>query len=258
MSMLRHLVPGFLQRPYHDLQKRLDRLEFAVKNLDTAIDTLVISPKYVAGPEIGFNAQRGRKQIFSDLVSSVPFQAIVETGTWLGNTTGFMAETARLPVHSCELNPRFHALAKMRLAGMEKTSLTLSDARKFLKHLIGGPLADQRVFFYLDAHWYDDLPLAEELELIAGRWKNFVVMIDDFKVPTDPDYGYDDYGPGKRLEIDLLEPCIRKHSLSAFFPALPAQEESGARRGCVVLSSPGELARELSKIPSLKLWAGRV
>ena len=254
VSILKHLVPASVQRPYRDLQKRLDRLELSVRSLEMAIDALVISPKYVPAEEIGFNGQRGRKRIFADLISAVSFDAIAETGTWLGNTTAFMAQTARRPVYSCELNPRFHALAKMRLAGTENVHLVLSDTRQFLKSLIGGPLAGQAVFFYLDAHWYEDLPLVEEVELIASHWKSFVVMIDDFEVPGDPGYGFDDYGAGNRLDIELLSGSVRNHSLSACFPAMPSSEESGTRRGCVVLSPPGELAGKLSKLPSLKQW----
>ena len=60
-------------------------------------------------------------------------------------------------------------------------------------------LADAALFFYLDAHWNEDLPLAEELDTIFCRSSNPVVMIEDFQVPDDPDYGYDDYGPRKSL-----------------------------------------------------------
>ena len=115
MSILKHLLPDSIQRPYRILQKRLDKLELSVRGLEAAVDALVVSPKYVPGDEIGFNGQSRRKQIFQDLTKAIPFDAIVETGTWLGNSTGYMSQTAGLPVYSCELNPRFHALAKMRL-----------------------------------------------------------------------------------------------------------------------------------------------
>jgi hypothetical protein len=55
------------------------------------------------------------------------------------------------------------------------------------------------VFFHLDAHWEGDLPLQEEIEIILGRFPNFLIMIDDFRVPGDSGYGFDDYGRGKML-----------------------------------------------------------
>ena len=92
------------------------------------------------------------------------------------------------------------------------------------------------LFFYLDAHWNADLPLAEELEIVFARCPAAVVMVDDFQVPDDPGYGYDDYGPGKTLTPDYIAPMVASHDLAAFYPATPATEESGERRGCVVLA----------------------
>jgi hypothetical protein len=257
MSILKHIVPRFVLRPYRDLQRRLDRAELSVRCLEMAVDALVVSPRYVPGDDIGFNGQLQRKRIFGDVTTAMPFDAIVETGTWLGNTTGYMSQTARRTIYSCELSPRFHALAKMRLAGLEQVQLELGDSRQFLQRLARSNVAHKSVLFYLDAHWYDDLPLGEEMEIIATGWREFVVMIDDFQVPDDLDYGYDDYGHGKKLSLDLLKPALAKHELAAFFPAAPGCQETGTKRGCVVLARKGEASKKLSGLASLRQWVDR-
>ena len=254
MNVLKKILPEFVQRPILNLQKRVEHLEVSVRVLEMAVDAFIVNPKYVPGDDIGFNGQRWRKQIFKDVTSAISFDSLVETGTWLGNTTGYMSQTAGRPVFTCELSPRFHALAKMRLAGMDQIHPSLGDSRKLLRELTRDSRVGENVFFYLDAHWYDDLPLAEEMDIVAGRWKQFVVMIDDFKVDDDPGYTYDDYGPGKALTLELLAPSIRKHNLSVFFPKARAAEETGNRRGCVVLGSQGEMTRKLLQVPSLRQW----
>lgn len=90
------------------------------------------------------------------------------------------------------------------------------------------------MFFYLDAHWGEDLPLRDELEIIFSKWKRPIVMVDDFQVPNS-DYGFDDYGPGKALNLSYIEPVVSDHKISVFFPAVNSSEETGARRGSVVL-----------------------
>src|SRR6185295_75953 len=115
-----------------------------------------------------------------------------------------------------------------------------------------GDLVEKCVFFYLDAHWYDDLPLAKEVDLIASHRKRFVVMIDDFKVSDDPGYDFDDYGNGKALALPLIKESIAAHQLGAFFPAAAARDETGAQRGCVVLASNGELSRKLLQLALLR------
>ncbi|MST93995.1 MAG: hypothetical protein EXS33_01755 [Pedosphaera sp.] len=252
MNIARHLIPGPVKQRYLDIKKRLDRLELTVRGLETALDAMLVNPKYVPGDDIGFNGQRHRKKIFGDIIANLPVEAIVETGTWIGNTTAYMAQTSEKPVCSCELNARFHAIAKLRLAGIERVQLELNDSRSFLQKLTTGGLVEKCVFFYLDAHWYDDLPLAKEVDLIAAHWKRFIVMIDDFKVSDDPGYEFDDYGNGKTLALPLINEAIAAHQLAAFFPAAAARDETGARRGCVVLASRGELAGKLSQLTSLR------
>ena len=179
----------------------------------------------------------------------------METGTWVGNTTGYMATIARKPIYSCELIPRFHALSKMRLRELQELHLEQSDSRRFLQRLSQSDLARKSVFFYLDAHWYEELPLAEEVGTVVNCWEQFVIMIDDFKVPTDPGYGYDNYGAGKALSLELLSPLLQKHKLVPYFPAAPSSQETGAHRGCVVLASIGAHSEKLSRLSSLKGWS---
>ena len=108
----------------------------------------------------------------------------------------------------------------------------------------------ESVFAYLDAHWEEDLPLAQELEIIASNWSHAVVMIDDFRVPGDEGYGYDDYGPGKALTADYL-PFGALTDWSILYPLAASEEETGARRGCCVLASPA--MSRVVQIPSLRL-----
>jgi hypothetical protein len=61
-----------------------------------------------------------------------------------------------------------------------------------------------------------------------------IVMIDDFQVPNS-EYLFDDYGPGKTLNLSYLDPTTSAYKLSVFFPAETSSGETGARRGSVVL-----------------------
>jgi hypothetical protein len=135
---------------------------------------------------------------------------------------------------------------------MNGITLVNADSRALLRLLAADEnLKSAFPFIYLDAHWYNDLPLDEEIELIAGTWDRFVVMIDDFKVPGDEGYGYDDYGPGKVLSLDYINPRIRQHRLAVFFPAIRSTAETGLRRGCVVLAADS-IADQVRQIHSLK------
>lgn len=198
-----------------------------------------------------FNGQEFRQQIFLGLLATVGCQVIVETGTYLGTTTAYLAASG-LPVYSVESNPRFFAYASWRLFRFgSRIRLREGDSRAFLRLLGRDPaFPGGRAFFYLDAHWHSDLPLRDELKTIFEQWPDSVVMVDDFQVPGTT-YGYDDYGTGQQLNLEYLEP-LRHLQLAAFFPAIGPEAETGERRGCVVLCrAGGEVERLVSAVSTL-------
>jgi hypothetical protein len=78
------------------------------------------------------------------------------------------------------------------------------------------------------------------------------VLIDDFRVDGDDGYFYDDYGSGKALALPLLARLAELAELEAFWPAAPSRSETGARRGWIVLATPGRVADALRTIIDLR------
>jgi hypothetical protein len=195
-----------------------------------------------------FNGQKWRQRIFFDLLYSSDIKAIVETGTFHGTTTALMAATT-LPVYTVELQKRNYCYAKMRfLLNRNNIHLFHGDSRSFLDDLSkNSAVPKEDVFFYLDAHWGKDLPLREELEIIFTKWRNPIVMVDDFEVP-DSEYGFDDYGQGKSLNLSYIEPVVLSHKLCVLFPAVTSVAETGAKRGCVILCQEDSYKRMTTEI----------
>ncbi|MFZ0845986.1 MAG: hypothetical protein WAM62_09360 [Pseudolabrys sp.] len=201
-----------------------------------------------------FNGQASRQALFRALVEQFKPAAIVETGTFMGTTTAFMARDG-LPVYSAEINPRAHGFAKARFRGVENVHLQLGDSRQLLGSVLDGPLRSvqaQTLFVYLDAHWNADLPLAEELAIVFSRCPAAIVMVDDFHVPSDAGYAYDDFGPDDALTESYIAPAVAEHSLDVFYPSTPSAEESGARRGCVILAKRDVHGADLASMPLLR------
>jgi predicted O-methyltransferase YrrM len=179
------------------------------------------------------NGQDRRRALVRSIARCVDVDVVIETGTYRGTSTEFFSAVFGVPVETVEANPRFYEYSRHRLAHEPSVSVSLGDSREFLRR-IAARQSDKTPFIYLDAHWEADLPLREELEIIRAGWTQGVVMIDDFAVPADPGYGFDDYGPGKSLTQDYL-PAMPGWSL--FYPTAPSAEETGKKRGCGVLLS---------------------
>lgn len=191
--------------------------------------------RWYLGP---MNRQPARQELVRAIARSVRPQAVIETGTHRGATTHFLWAVTGAPTWTVEVVPRFAAFAEWRLGEIQEITVRRGESRAVLRQLAADPaVPKENVFFYLDAHWGSDLPLREELMIISEAWRDPVIMIDDFEVPDDPGYRFDDYGDGNRLTVEYLRQA-ELGPVELLFPACPSSAESGLRRGCVVIASP--------------------
>jgi hypothetical protein len=255
--------------------KRILRHQLPRRAIDWMQQTIGIL-EYLKSPDRGaewgpFNGQTARQALFVEIFAHTRPDAIVETGTSLGATTEVLSQTG-LPVFTIELYPRHYGFARARFWRKQNVKLLYADSRDGLRRLFNESLrafSGRTVFFYLDAHGHvfgEDLPLAEEIDIVFTQCPAAVVMIDDFEVPTDAGYGYDDYGQGKALVASYIRPAMSAHQLWAFYPSTPSvadypstpmaaagyADPARLRRGCVVLVKEAHHATALESLPLLR------
>lgn len=225
-----------LEAKKQGLEVNADRLIEVAADFELLSDDLQLC---WGGP---LNGQTGRKAIFTQILEVCSFDAVLETGTYRGITTAWLAEHFSGPIASCELEKIYLRQAQSRLAKFTNVALHLMDSRDFLSQSLSNSSVESKFFIYLDAHWKDDLPLARELEIIDQSGVQAVIAIDDFRVPGDSGYGFDDYGSGKALTIELLA-SLKDKGYKLYFPRLASNLEDGSKRGVCILSKSmqGEL-----------------
>ena len=213
--------------------------------------------RYVRGSHKDFypfgtamNGQTARLEATREIFYKCQIKLIIETGTFRGTTTEWLAGLGA-PVISIELHSPSYEFAKRRLARFANVSLKRGNSVDVLRSVL--PQCDPAVptFIYLDAHWENYLPLREEIDLICAHLRNFIILIDDFQVPDDPGYTFDNYGPGKALTEEYLRGC-KSRQLEKFYPAVPSAEETGSRRGWVVLTTDKMIVDTLKNITLLR------
>jgi predicted O-methyltransferase YrrM len=252
---LSSLLPKRFRQSWVSTQRRIAALERQQADLSELFDLLLADASHSEACELGLHSQNGRRAVVTQMFQQCGLRQAIETGTYIGRTTNYLARTFGVPVHSCELVAKYHHTARRMLRNTPGVHLYLKDSRSFLRELAASrEMTEVPSFIYLDAHWYDDLPLADEIDIIAAAWKDYVVLVDDFAVPGDPGYAYDDYGPGKALVIEYLLPLLKKHRLRAYFPTTRAADETGGRAGYVVVA-PERHAVTLGTIPLLKEYS---
>jgi predicted O-methyltransferase YrrM len=236
------IISGVFRGPRKIVTDRMFPRFFAT--LDHSRGTRVVPP---------LNRQSGRAAIMEAIITDCGIEQIVETGTYRGATTAWFAKFG-LPVYTVEANRRFAHLVRLNFATNELVHPSEMDSAAFLDRLSNDEsLTRAATLFYLDAHWGKRLPLGEEIRTVARAFSAAIVVIDDFQVADDPGYGFDDYGPGKRLDLDYVK-ATGVSRLRAFFPTLRGAEENGARRGCVVLTTNDSFVDKLRRISLLRSY----
>jgi len=182
----------------------------------------------------------------------IQFKAVIETGTFRALTTRYLSELTTSRIATVEISQTYYDYSKRRLAGRANVHQFTGQSPDVLAKLAADPeWTVTPAFFYLDAHWHEYLPLVDELNVIVKAWPEFVAMVDDFKVDGDAGYVYDDYGPGKSLELSLLE-RPEFANLHVFWPAAPATAEKRIRQGSVTLATAGAMTETLKGIAELR------
>lgn len=185
-----------------------------------------------------FNGQAIRYSTISAIARSFRPTVGVETGTFLGSSTPYLAALVTGEMHTIEIDRITAKLAGDRFLKNHPSAqivLNVGDSvieiRKVLSKL---DPSKSRVLAYLDAHWYDAVPTTEELEALNSWGGSWIAIIDDFKVPNDSGYKYDVYGD---LEIsqEILPSTVE---LCLYVPNTPSERETGRRKGTGYVCRP--------------------
>jgi len=179
-----------------------------------------------------FNGNVLRAKVVQGIIEAVPCNNLYETGTYHGATAIGAQRYLRLPVWSCEVNPRNYLISRIVTFNMPNIFIFRDDSRNFLhrvcSHLQTVPEA--RPFFYLDAHENEldtnSLPLKEEIQIIFSL-NEFVVMIDDFRIPLMDSFEARMYA-GVVIEIKLIKDILTHSRIkTCYFPAYHSSQDTG-------------------------------
>jgi hypothetical protein len=151
-----------------------------------------------------------------ELLRAFPFTSFVETGTSRGYSTELVASRfPALPVFTSEVLEETFRIARGGLARYPNVTQLLGSSEVAVRELLEQNRVGALPLFYLDAHWEKYWPLRDELRLIGPACRKAVIVIDDFEVPGQPQFGFDIDGGG---EVIAGEPC----NLTYIAPALTA------------------------------------
>lgn len=116
---------------------------------------------------------------FKKLIENFKIKRIYETGTYLGWSTIKLSEF-NIPVYTIEINNNYIKESYNNLKDKKNVKILCGESSTILDSLC--TKNEENSLFFLDAHWNENLPLLNELDVIK-KTKNPVIIIHDFFVP---------------------------------------------------------------------------
>ncbi len=202
----------------------------------------------LSGPGWGaFHHDAIYQGLIIDLIGALNPSSFVETGTFRGYSTELIAvKYPQLPIFTCEVVKASYQLASAALERYPNVKSYLGSSDEW----IGGLLDQKQVggfpIFFLDAHWQHYWPLRAELERIGKSGIKSVIVIDDFEVPAQEQFGFDIDGGGElvaglKCNLAYIAPSLAPSArYQAIFPKYSHQDafggaKEGMLRGHIVL-----------------------
>ena len=156
--------------------------------------------------------------LVNDIMQKVKPQRFVETGTHMGWTLMYMAKHySRLPIYSAEIDERYYINSRHNCDPYPHITLYHMSSLDFLQ-LIYVTLSVGLSFFWLDAHWWNPVPLREECKIISTLDK-YIILIDDFAC-DNPRFGGDVFD-GQENNIHYVKDILGNRYYRPNYEALP-------------------------------------
>jgi len=180
-----------------------------------------------------FNGDSFLQDEFLNLRDKYKIKEVVETGTYHGVTTEWLAQNFEKVV-TIESNPEYLKIARATLKEFSHVQTVEGDSSKDLGKVLAS-LSKRACLIFLDAHWYKN-PVLKELEQIAWAEIKPIIAIHDFKSPNDLTLGYDTY-PDQKIVYEWS--WIKNHIDNIYgqdnYYHYFNHQATGARRGCVFI-----------------------
>ena len=162
--------------------------------------------------------------IVTDILKGCDY--FIETGSWEGDTTGFVADNfPAIQCVTCEADVGRYNITKKateRFSNVTAYNITSPDIFKVLPKI--DPKMNEKVCaFWLDAHgWGFRWPLLDEINIITQNFSKCYILIDDFKNPYVPEMQYHQYD-GQFCTLEYIKPYI--HNIESFEVYYPTYRE---------------------------------
>lgn len=171
------------------------------------------APVLMPFQDLPFNGDSFVCKEFLKLKEKYQLNVAVETGSCLYSTSKWLGENFQ-NVHTIELSEEYSKHGIHKVSGMLNVHTYLGDSVQKLQLLTDVLTKDDKALFFLDAHWGQNCPLLQELDVLTKVKTDLppIIAIHDFYTGDDK-LGWDEYN-GQRFDYQWIEPKVKALELA--------------------------------------------
>jgi len=148
------------------------------------------------------------------IIRKLEINSFVETGIWQGKQIKYVSDWfneffgENYKMFEVDVKEEYVDSVKERYKENDNIFPILADSEEWLKENIN-LFKDNRTLFFLDAHWYEKLPLRGEIESVLTLNNKPIIAIDDYLNPFNVSArGYDVYN-GTPIGTEFIRDLIQ-------------------------------------------------
>ncbi|MCG8568557.1 MAG: hypothetical protein MJB14_00310 [Spirochaetes bacterium] len=170
--------------------------------------------------EAGFHGDKYLLALVAEIMKKVT--TFIETGTNIGNTLHYVAKNySHVSAFSCEPDLQAFKYAKKNLKPyQDRIKIYNNTSSEFITEIKQDhkELYNEPCLIWLDAHGYGfEWPLKSEIEFFTTQFNNAYILIDDFKVPNQEQFIYDQY-QNQECSFEYIRSSIKCKEYQLFYP----------------------------------------
>lgn len=146
-----------------------------------------------------FSGDEWIKQEFLNIRNQYNISTVIETGTYKGDTTAWLAENFK-NVITIEVKEEYYNLGSW-LQKYKNLIRLNTPSQNVLCDLLS--LLKEPTLLFLDAHWEEECATPKELEVIARSFNKPFIVIHDVENPRYPEMQFDTY-PNFKYNINSM------------------------------------------------------
>lgn len=156
-----------------------------------------------------YDVEHTQSSLTEEILKDFQTSFFFETGTNIGSGIKIAKTFSYKKIFSVDIEEHYVVEARKKFKEDDRIQIFHGDSREILKREC--PKISEKTTFYLDGHYFFDIPLVEELEAIStSPFKEHVILIDDCRMLDTDSWSFTE----RKKIVEMIKKINNEYQIS--------------------------------------------